>query len=263
MDMGIQMVEHGELFHRNEAGELLLNIYCGCERVCPFCYWQKDAGWSDRVVVYRDVVERLRDRIGTLPEGTKVGVCWRGSPYPEIERELELTRNCLKLLVEHGMEVSMSASSDSGLILRDMDFFTAPGAKVQVIVEMTRPHILQVFNKTGTHPAFETANALKRGGVNICATVSPVMPGLTDVERMAAALPDIPVHIAKLDIRPGTIWGDRTMAYIRENAPELLPLYEEIARTGNDPYFERLQQAHSGPGQIRTYLPFWDEIPQG
>ena len=50
---------------------------------------------------------------------------------------------------------------------------------------------------------------------------------------------------------------------MKENYPHLYQQYEEIARTGEDPYFESLKEKYEGgSGQIRTYLPFWDEIPE-
>ena len=261
--MKINKVKTKELFHKNQAGEWLLNIYYGCDSVCPYCYWQVDEEWANQITVYTDVVERLAAEIDNIPKHTKISLGWKGNPYTSIEREYELTRGCLKLLFEHEMDVTVSASRGNDIILRDLDLLTAPGVHVMVIMEMTRLDIVKEFNETGTHVAFEVANTLKQNGVNICATVSPVMPGITDVEKMAAALPGIPVHIAKLDIRPGTMWNEKTLAYVKENYPHLYQQYEEIARTGEDPYFESLKEKYEGgSGQIRTYLPFWDEIPE-
>ena len=60
-----------ELFHRNEAGETMVNIYYGCDLVCPYCYWQVDDSWAGQITVYTDVAERLESEIHTLPQGTK------------------------------------------------------------------------------------------------------------------------------------------------------------------------------------------------
>lgn len=251
-----------ELFHTNPAGETFINIYYGCDLVCPFCYWQVDRDWAEKITVYTDVVERLAEVIDTIPKHTRFGLGYKGNAYTSIEREFELTRGVLKLLIDHEMDITLSASRGNDIILRDLDLLTRPDAHVKVIMEMTRLDIVKEFNETGNHLAFHVANILKSNGIEICTTVSPIMPGITDVERMAAALPNIPVHISNLDIRPGTMWHDKTMEYIRQEYPHLLPIYEEIARTGLDPYYESLKQKYDGSGQIKPFLPFWDEIPE-
>lgn len=260
--MVINEKKTGELFHKNGVGELQLNIYYGCDLVCPYCYWQVEEDWVDQITVYTDVAERLKEEIGTLPKHTQIGLGWKGNPYTSIEREYELTRNCLKILLENGMDVTVSASRGNDIILRDLDILTEYKDHVKIIMEMTRLDIVREFNETGTHISFEIANLLHQKGINICTTVSPVMPGITDVEKMAAALPGIPVHIAKLDIRPGTMWNEKTLEYVKNHYAELYPQYEEIARTGRDPYFESLKAKYDGTGQIRAELPFWDEIPE-
>jgi DNA repair photolyase len=261
--MKIQEEKIQELFHRNEAGETMLNIYYGCDLVCPYCYWQTDELWASQIVVYTDVAERLEAEISNLPAHTKVGLGWKGNPYTSIERTYGLTRKCLRILLDAGMEVTLSASRGNDIILRDLDILLAHRDSVRVLIEMTRLDIVKEFNETGTHTSFAVANELKRNGINVITTVSPVMPGITDVEKMAAALPMIPVHIAKLDIRPNTLWGKKTLEYVQNEYPGLYEEYLEIAHTGMDPYFESLKKKYQdGSGQIKPFLPFWDEIPK-
>lgn len=252
-----------ELFHRNEAGETMLNIYYGCDLICPYCYWQTDEQWASQIVVYTDVVERLASEIGSLPKHTKIGLGWKGNPYTSIEKQYGLTRKCLQILLDAGMEVTLSASRGNDIILRDLDILLSHSDSVKVLIEMTRLDIVREFNETGTHTSFMVANELKKNGINIITTVSPVMPGITDVEKMAAALPGISVHIAKLDIRPNTLWGKKTLEFVQSEYPSLYEKYLEIARTGVDPYFESLKEKYKdGNGRIKPFLPFWDEIPE-
>lgn len=260
--MRINLKKTSNLFHKDEAGVLHLNIYYGCDLVCPYCYWQTEADWINQITVYTDVVERLQEEIGNLPKNTKIGLGWKGNPYTSIEREYGLTRHCLEILLEAEMEVTLSASRCNDIILRDMDILLVHRDRVQVIIELSRLDLLQEFNETGDHISLRVANELHKNGISVCTTVSPVLPGISDVEKIAAALPGIPVHIAKLDIRPGTLWNEKTLAYIRENYPALLPQYEEIARTGTDPYFESLREKCGENSQLRAELPFFDEIPE-
>ena len=90
--MWIYETKTKELFHTNPAGETFINIYYGCDLVCPFCYWQVDQDWAEKITVYTDVVERLAEVIDTIPKHTKLGLGYKGNAYTSIEREFELTR---------------------------------------------------------------------------------------------------------------------------------------------------------------------------
>ena len=198
--MRIYETKTKELFHMNPAGETFINIYYGCDLVCPFCYWQVDQDWAEKITVYTDVAERLAEVIETIPQRSRFGLGYKGNAYTSIERDYGLTRRVLELLIDHRMEITLSASRGNDIILRDLDLLTRSDAYVKVIMEMTRLDIVKEFNQKGSHLAFDVANTLKSNGVDICTTISPVMPGITDVERMAAALPDIPVHISSLEV---------------------------------------------------------------
>lgn len=259
--MVVNKVKTAELFHINSAGEVCLNLYYGCSEVCPFCYWQADSEWQGQITAYTDAADRLKEEIGGIPEHTEIILGYKGNPYCSLEKDLALTRECLKILLDKKMKVMVSSSCDNDIILRDLDILSEFGDDVRVVMEMTRLDVVKQFNETKTHLSFDVVNTLKHSGINICVTISPVLPGITDVERMAAALFGIPVYITALDIRPGTIWNEKTLEYIERNYTDLLPCYEQIARTGTDPYFESLKNKYDGSGQIRAGLPFWDEIP--
>ncbi len=245
-----------DIFRINKAGERHLNIYKGCVDVCPFCYWQADPSWLGHLYVYTDVVERLEEEISTVPEKSVIRLS-----YGPLEGKWKLVRKCMEILLAHNMALVISSDYDD--ILNDLDLIAAPEADVKVIMEFTKFKQVEQFNKTGNSHYFEVANELKKHDVDICVTVSPVLPGITDVERMAEALPGIPVHISLLDVRPDTIWGKKTLEYVEKNYPELFPMYTTISQTGYDPYFDSLYKKYEdGKGQIKTFLPFYDHRPE-
>jgi DNA repair photolyase len=252
--MIINELKSTDIFRINKAGERHLKIYRGCENVCPFCYWQADPDWLGHLTVYTDVAERLEKEIGSIPEGTEIRL-----GYGALEPQWGLTRKCLKILLDHHMSLIIGGGPG---IEKDLDLLTMPGAEVKVIMEFTRFESMKEFNETGTNAYFVAANTLKNHGIDVCITVSPVLPGVTDVEKIATALPGIPVHISLLDVRPGTMWNEKTLEYVKEHLPELYPQYVRIAETGHDPYYDFLYEKYKDDkGQIKVYLPFADHRP--
>jgi DNA repair photolyase len=253
-DMIIHEESSGEIFTLNEAGERHLKIYRGCEDACPFCYWQADPSWLNQLTVYTDVAEKLENAIDDISEHSVIRL-----GYGALEPQWGLARKCMEILLDHHMSLIVSAGDS---IVNDLDLLTRSDADVKVIMEFTKFPLIKEFNETGTNKLFLAANIVKSRGLDICITVSPVLPGITDVEKIAAALPGIPVHISLLDVRPGTMWNEKTLAYINEHYPELYPVYQQIAETGKDPYYESLYEKYKdGHGQIRTDLPFFDFRP--
>ena len=255
--MIVRVEKSDEIFRIDKAGERHLNIYKGCPIGCPFCYWQSDPSWNGYLYVYSDVRERLEAEIGSVPPSSLIRLS-----YGPLEKEWRLARSCISLLLEHGMRLVIS--SDYPEILDDIGMLSSHKEQVKVIIELSKFKAMDEFNRSGSNMYFDIANELRRNGIDVSATVSPVLPGITDVEKIARHLPSIPVHISLLDVRPGTLWGENTLSYVRDNYPELYQDYLAISESGRDPYYESLYEKYKdGKGQIRTDLPFYDTRPKG
>lgn len=243
-----------DLFRFNKAGEVHLNIYKGCEEVCPFCYWQADPMWLNHLYVNIDAADRLEKEIDNISHGQTIRL-----GYGPLESKYHLTRKCLEILIKKGYPLIISSGWDN--ILSDLEILKK--GEVSVIMEFTKFKEMDEFNSTGTNKYFETANTLKKNGIDVRVTVSPILPGITNVEKIAHALPEIPIHISLLDVRPNTMWGEATLEYVNQHYPSLYPLYTEIQRTGSDPYYQSLYEKYKDDkGQIKTYLPFLDHRPK-
>ena len=244
-----------ELFRfKREAGEVHLNIYKGCEVVCPFCYWQADPMWLDHLYVNLDVAERLEKELEVIEPNQTIRL-----GYGPLEKKYHLARECISILIKKGYPLIISAGWDD--ILDDLELLKQ--GNVSVIMEFTKFKEMDEFNATGTNKYFETANTLKQNGIEVKITVSPILPGITDAEKIAKALPGIPVHISQLDVRPDTMWGAATLLYVKQHYPVLYPMYQEIQKTGTDPYYQSLYERYKDDhGQIKTYLPFLDHRPK-
>ena len=105
-------------------------------------------------------------------------------------------------------------------------------------------------------------------GIRTVCFISPVFPGLTDIEAIfekARNQCDL-IWLENLNLRGGFKAG--IMAYIAEKHPDLLPLYEEIYNRRNRSYFEELekkaeQMAKANQCRFVDNETPYERVPQG
>lgn len=167
----------------------VVNPYTGCQHACSYCYarfMKKFTGhrepWGlfvDVKVNAPDLLKREIDRKelgGKKPARVWVsGVC---DPYQPLEKEYQLTRQCLDILAHHGWPVTVQTRS--ALVLRDLDILQA-GTDFQVGLSVTTAddHIRMLFEPSAP-PIMErvrTLDELHRAGLRTFVMIAPMLPG--------------------------------------------------------------------------------------
>lgn len=170
-----------------------LNVYRGCEHNCSYCYamyshkyLDDDKNFFNNVYFKENIAEILdkelskrtwkRDLIGF---GT---VC---DSYQQVEKELKLSRQCLKVLLKH--KASFYMSTKSPLILRDLDLLSKLSEVAPISIAFS---IITTDDKLGKKlepnaPLIsERINAVKKLKEETKALVGihlmPVIPYITD-----------------------------------------------------------------------------------
>jgi DNA repair photolyase len=106
--------------------------------------------------------------------------------YQPAERRLQLTRQCLEVFLKYRNPVSMITKN--ALIQRDLDILQDLAAHnlVTVVVSVTtldRELARHMEPRTSApHKRLETIAALARQGIPVGVNVSPIIPGLNDLE---------------------------------------------------------------------------------
>ncbi len=99
-----------------------LNPYRGCQHACTYCYapsvLREKRVWGEFVDVKMNLPDMLAKDLERLPIGL-IGIGTVTDAYQPIEKKYELTRRCLKSLLEKDWPISIQTKSD--LVLRDMD----------------------------------------------------------------------------------------------------------------------------------------------
>jgi DNA repair photolyase len=142
--------------------------------------------WGEFVDVKVNAVEVLRKQLLKARRGT-VWISSVCDPYQPLERKYELTRRCLRELLEKQFPVNLQTKS--ALVLRDLDLL----AKIEEIevgftITTEDERIARIF-EPGASPVKERIESLARihsAGIRTFAFIGPLLPG--SAHRLVEAL---------------------------------------------------------------------------
>lgn len=207
--------------------EQSINAYRGCEHGCIYCFARPTHAYHDlspgldfetKLFAKPDAPTLLRAELARRNYVVKpIAMGTNTDPYQPIEKDWRITRRLLEVMVETRHPTYITTKSDR--ILRDIDLLAdlARDRLVSVMLSVTSldPKIARTLEPRAPHPERRLAaiRALSEAGVPVIASISPVIPAITDhemealAERTAAA-------------------GARELAYIPVRLPhEVAPLF--------------------------------------
>jgi DNA repair photolyase len=166
--------------------KLSLNPYTGCPHGCLYCY---AASYIPRFQECRpksDLHKRLLRELGRVLPGSLIAMSNSSDPYPFMERELELSRWCLRILKEKELSVQVVTKSD--LITRDIDLISAMKSTAAITLTTLSEDLSQRLEPRAPLPGrrLEAIRILSDRGVPVSARIDPIIPGLNDLEMSDA-----------------------------------------------------------------------------
>jgi DNA repair photolyase len=141
--------------------------------------------WGEFVDVKINAPTLLKHEIDKMPPGRVwvSGVC---DPYQPLEGKYELTKKCLKILIQHDWPVTVQTKSP--LVLRDIALFKkSDKLEVGLSVTSADDEIRKLF-EPGAPSIKERIKALEElhlAGIRTYAMIAPMLPG---AEELAAQL---------------------------------------------------------------------------
>jgi DNA repair photolyase len=222
-----------------------LNPYRGCAHACMYCYtpsvihWDKGK-WGELVEVKVNLPRVLSKELRIKKKGI-VGLGTVTDPYQPPEKNYEITRRCLELLLLHDFPVCIQTKSS--LVLRDMDLLKK-FSDIEVGITLTT-HDDSVRQKLepGASTVEERLHALselRNNGVNTWVFMGPVMPYITDVVKLIDTIASVKpgyVLVDRLRIKGG-VW-ENVKGFTRIFNPGMLSVYERIF-SGEEDYYTRV-----------------------
>ena len=205
-------VEHPRtIISRNKSPDLSftqsINAYRGCEHGCIYCFARPTHAFHDlspgldfetRLFAKPDAPALLRAELSKASYSVSpIAMGTNTDPYQPIERDWKITRRCIEILAECRHPLFITTKSDR--VLRDLDLLTemARDRLVAVMISVTTldPKVARTLEPRAAHPLrrVEAIRQLAAAGVPVVASISPIIPAITDheieaiVETTAAA----------------------------------------------------------------------------
>ncbi len=188
-----------------EAFDYCVNPYVGCGHGCRYCYatfMKRFTGhrepWGEFIDVKINAPHLLRRQLKRARRGV-VALSTVTDPYQPVERNYQLTRKCLMVLLEG--QFSVSILTRSPLCLRDIDLFKQ-FEKVEVGFSITThdERIRNIFepHSPSIRARLKALGTLRKEGIGTYVFIGPMLPldpkelikmldGLTDevlIDRM-------------------------------------------------------------------------------
>lgn len=179
---------------KSQLSSYVINPYLGCEHGCKYCYavfmkkfQEIKEPWGGFVYPRTNCPDILRLEL----KKKKPGDIWISSvtdPYQPLEAKYQLTRRTLETIVRSPYRVKFTFSllTKSALFLRDLDLLKELNVEVGCSVNTLDEKATGIIEPQASPPqeriaALRSAHQL---GLTTYAFLSPVLPGITDLDRL-------------------------------------------------------------------------------
>ena len=139
----------------------------------------------------------------------KIYLGYQTDPYQPMEAELKQTRIILEIFLRKGFSASILTKSD--LVLRDIDILKKmEDPSVSFSIAFTDDKIRKILeeNTINTERRINALGKIREAGINTSALLCPVIPYITDAEKL----------INSLKGKAGTIWV-YGLSFLNEEEP--------------------------------------------
>ena len=178
------------------GGHYGMNIYRGCTHGCIYCdsrstCYQFTHPFED-IEVKRNAPELLEKALKSKRKKCMIGTGSMSDPYMHCEKDLELTKKCLEIILKYGFGLAIQTKSD--LILRDIDLMDEINRKAKCVVQMTLTtyddelcRILEP-NVCNTKRRIEVLEEMQKRGIPTVVWLTPILPYINDTEENITAI---------------------------------------------------------------------------
>lgn len=251
-----------------------MNLYRGCQHQCIYCDSRSECyrieNFED-IIVKENAVELLRKELKKITRKEIIGTGSMNDPYMPIEKEIELTRNALKVIRDFKFPVHIITKSS--LVLRDIDVIkeiSKTYATVSVTITTVNDQLSAVIepHATVSSKRFETIKILRENNIQAGVLMMPVLPFITDNEENIEGIVEKSAEVNASYVLPafGMTLRDRQKNYYFEMLQNIdKKIYDKYLKyyrgqySFNSPDFKRLQHFFHILCKKHHIKPFIDE----
>lgn len=239
-----------------------INGYSGCSFNCLYCYIRGSKfgfNMAEKVSVKTNALDVLEKQLRLQAKKGAHGVIVISSatdPYLQFEKEEQLTRKMLELILQYRFPVHIITKSD--LVLRDMDLLKEiatnaiipkhlegklkTGTIVSFSFASTDDAVCKIFEPGATPPSvrLQTLETMTSEGFLCGVSLMPLLPYISDtaanLERMFGEFKAVGVQYllpSTITLFGNDVADSRTLTFraVKKHYPELLPKYENLLGT--------------------------------
>ena len=225
------------------VADFSVNPYVGCAHACKYCY----ASFMKRFTNHPEPWGTFID-VKTWPElkntakyaGKEAFLGSVTDCYQPCEAKYKRTRSLLEQLKGSGIRISIATKSD--LVLRDLDLIkTFPGARVSWSINTLDEGFRSAMDRgVSIERRLEAMRQFYEAGVQTTCFISPIFPGITDVEAIiqrAKGQCNL-IWLENLNLRGN--YRTRILDWVHCNHPQLDGLYHDIYGRKDRSYWSEL-----------------------
>lgn len=230
---------------RLPVSDYVINPYVGCLHACKYCYACFMKRFTNHLEPWGEFLDvKMCSKPINLKvlEGKTVFLSSVTDCYNPMEQKYRVTRNILEQLVHANCNIGITTKS--ALILDDLPLLKKlKNLTVSISINTLDEKFRSDMDRASTIK--DRLNALKimhENGINVALFMSPMFPVLTDFKAI----------IAESHTYINTFWFENLnlrgsykaliLNYIKQNYPEIYPIYDEIYNKNDRTYWAVLAQ---------------------
>jgi DNA repair photolyase len=190
--MKVKEIQAKTCMTKSKLTDYVINPYTGCSHGCRYCYadfikrFQNiPDNWGEFVFAKINCPELLKEEI----EKNKPGHIWLSSVcdcYMPEEEKFKLTRRILEISVNSNKKdkFTFEILTKSALVRRDFDLLKKLNVELGMSINQLDEKIAKVIEPFASSPMerIETLKLAKQQGIKTFGFISPVLPGIADLE---------------------------------------------------------------------------------
>jgi len=159
--------------------------------------------------------------------GETISLSNSSDPYPRIEGESGLTRECLKILVRNSCRIQVVTKST--LVARDVDILKNACASIAVTITTDDDGVAEITEPNAPKPSerLKAIETLTKSGIPVSVRIDPIIPFVNENQnRLIAALGSLGVkHVTASTYKARRRDWQRLVTALPEVAEKLKRLY--------------------------------------
>jgi DNA repair photolyase len=206
--------------------KLTFSPYTGCDHNCTYCYATSYIPHFNKCRPKKNLIPRLQKEAQKLT-GQLVSISNSSDPYPTIEKNLNLTRQSLRILSEYPCRIQIITKSD--LVARDTDILRTMNAVVAFTITTQNDGLAKKLEPNAPSPTkrIRAIEKLTQNNIPVCARIDPIIPFLNEnPENLIKTLATLGVkHITASTYKTKPDNWNRLKQAFPETTNKLEPLY--------------------------------------